>query len=79
MLYHYHSIHILIISVIIFVIINIIENVIHYNIGKYSDKEVKIDNPTTNDWSKIIFVMIVFALLQGSLTIFLTQQDIKEN
>lgn len=79
MLYHYHSVHILITSIIIFAIINIIENVIHYNIGKYTDKEVVIDNPTRGDWIKIISVMIFFALLQGSLTIFLTQRDIKDN
>lgn len=73
----YHSVHILVISIIIFVVLNIIENVFHYNIGKYSDRTVKIDNPTTGDWSKIIIVMLVFALIQGLLTIFFTQQDIK--
>ena len=79
MLFHHHSLHILVISVIIFAVINIIENVIHYNIGKYSDKDIKIDNPTKKDWLKIIIVMIIFAILQGSLTIVLTERDIKEN
>jgi hypothetical protein len=44
------------------------ENVIHYNIGKFSDKDTKFVMPTKKDWVKIIVVMIIAALLQGFFT-----------
>jgi hypothetical protein len=47
---------------------NLFENIIHYNIGKFSNHETHIDIPTKKDWFKIIMVMITFALLQGILT-----------
>ena len=68
-LYHQkNTFHLFIISFIVFVILNIIENVIHYNIGKTSNKEFEFSNPTIIDWKKIIITMIIFALLQGFLT-----------
>ena len=70
-LYHQkNTFHLFIISFIVFAILNIIENVIHYNIGKTSNKEFEISNPTIVDWKKIIFTMIIFALLQGFLTMY---------
>ena len=62
------SIHLIIISFIVYLFVNLFENVIHYNIGKFSDRETHIDIPTKKDWFKIIVVMCVFALLQGLLT-----------
>jgi len=67
-LYTQKNIHLFIISFIIFTILNIIENVIHYNIGKTSTHPFEITNPTLKDWKKIIITMIIFALLQGILT-----------
>ena len=68
-LYHQkNTFHLFIISFIVFAILNIIENVIHYNIGKTSNKEFEFSNPTIIDWKKIIITMIIFALLQGFLT-----------
>jgi hypothetical protein len=63
-----HNIHIIIISAVIFLMINIIENIIHYNIGKYHDMETSLSFPSKIDLLKIIFVMLVFALIQGVLT-----------
>jgi len=60
--------HLIIISFMVYLFVNLFENVIHYNIGKFSDRETKIDIPTKKDWFKIILVMITFALLQGILT-----------
>ena len=48
-----HNIHIIIISAIIFLIINIIENIIHYNIGKYHDMETSLSFPSKIDLLKI--------------------------
>jgi hypothetical protein len=58
-----------------FIILNVIENFIHYNIGRnHEDKEfIKLSTPSRNDWFKIIFIMIVFAILQGSFTLFLSK------
>jgi hypothetical protein len=70
-LYHQkNTFHLFILSFIVFVILNIIENVIHYNIGKTSNAEFEFSNPTIIDWKKIIITMIIFALLQGFLTMY---------
>lgn len=70
-LYHQkNTFHLFIISFIVFAVVNIIENVIHYNIGKTSNKEFEFSNPTRIDWKKIIFTMVIFALLQGFLTMY---------
>lgn len=61
----------LIISFIVYIGVNVFENMIHYNIGKYSNKQTHFDIPTKKDWGKIIVVMIFFALVQGSLTCLL--------
>ena len=58
------------ISFFVFVCINLIENLLHYNIGRNTDKEIKINSPTTKDWIRIIVVMIIFAILQGMLTYY---------
>ena len=62
------SIHLVLISFSVYLFVNLFENIIHYNIGKFSDRETHIDIPTRKDWFKIIVVMCVFALLQGLLT-----------
>lgn len=61
-------------SFIAFIILNVIENYIHYNIGRnHDDKEfIKLSLPSTKDWIKIIIIMIIFAILQGTFTIFLS-------
>jgi len=62
------SIHLIIVSFTIYLFVNLFENVIHYNIGKFSDHETQFDIPTRKDWFKIIIVMCTFALIQGVLT-----------
>lgn len=62
------SIHLIIVSFTIYLFVNLFENVIHYNIGKFSDHETQFDIPTRKDWFKIIIVMCTFALIQGILT-----------
>lgn len=70
-LYHRkNALHLFVISFIVFVILNIIENVVHYNIGKTSNMEFELSNPTIIDWKKIIITMIIFALLQGIFTMY---------
>ena len=62
--------HIIAISFFVYLFLNLIENLIHYNIGKFTNKETKIDLPSKKDWFKIVVVMCVFALLQGLITYY---------
>lgn len=62
------SLHIIVISFFVYIFVNLFENMIHYNIGKFSNKETKLELPTKRDFVKIVIVMFVFALLQGLLT-----------
>jgi hypothetical protein len=64
--------HLFISSFIAFLILNFIENFIHYNIGKYHDtNDFFLELPSKKDFLKIIFIMILFATLQGLFTLFL--------
>jgi hypothetical protein len=54
----------------VYLIVNLAENLIHYNIGKFSNKETKFDIPSKKDWVKIVIVMCIFALIQGLLTYY---------
>ena len=58
-------------AVVVFIILNIIENYIHYNIGRHHDSKLEFKNPSFSDWIKIIITMIIFALLQGFFTLLL--------
>lgn len=64
------NIHLIVVSFCVYLFVNLFENLIHYNIGKFSDRETKIDMPSKKDWLKIIVVMCAFALLQGVLTVW---------
>jgi len=63
--------HIFIISFSVFLVLNLVENLIHYSIGRMKERnsysiEVKI--PSAHDMFKIIIIMLGFAILQGLLT-----------
>lgn len=63
------TIHVFLFSFLIFIVLNVIENVIHYNIGKFHDsKTIHFTNPSNTDWVQIIIIMFVFAILQGVFT-----------
>ena len=63
------NINLIIISFCVFLFINLLENLIHYNIGRHSGKDsILLTNPSTKDWIKIAFIMLIFATLQGVLT-----------
>lgn len=62
------SVHLIIISFLAYLIVNLFENLIHYNIGRFSNQETRLELPTRKDWFKIAVVMCIFALLQGLLT-----------
>ena len=56
-------------SILAFLILNTIENVIHYNIGRHRDDRFAFENPSSYDWMQIIFTMVVFGILQGVVTL----------
>jgi hypothetical protein len=62
------SFHIIAISFLVYIFVNFFENMIHYNIGRFSNKETKLELPNKKDFIKIVIVMSAFALLQGLLT-----------
>ena len=62
--------HIIIISFLVYIFVNLFENLLHYNIGKFSNTETKIVLPSKKDFIKIALVMCIFALLQGLLTYY---------
>jgi hypothetical protein len=68
-LFNSSNIHIIYASFIAYIIVNLFENLIHYNIGRFSNKDIKFVVPTKKDWLKIIIVMFTFAIIQGVLTI----------
>jgi hypothetical protein len=62
------SFHIIATSFFVYIFVNFFENMIHYNIGRFSNQETKIELPSKHDLIKIVIVMCLFALLQGVLT-----------
>ena len=77
------TLHIFAFSFIVFIVLNLIENVIHYNIGKYHNTtkgEVDANgksvagfhftNPSETDWIRIVIIMFIFAVLQGFFTTY---------
>ena len=65
------NIHLIIVSFIVYIFVNMFENTIHYNIGRMNvDSTAKIEIPTKEDLIKIFIVMIIFAAIQGFLTYY---------
>ena len=75
------TLHIFVFSFLVFIVLNVIENVIHYNIGKYHDSSISsgnsngktvagfhFTNTSGTDWARIVIIMFVFAVLQGFFT-----------
>ena len=62
-------------SFIVFAILNLIENLIHYSIGRSNTHDklsIKFTKPTKYDWIKIVGIMIMFGILQATFTCILT-------
>jgi hypothetical protein len=68
------SLNIITVSFFVYIVVNLFENMIHYNIGRFSNKETKLALPSKLDWVKIIAVTCIFALVQGLLTYYFNKQ-----
>jgi|LauGreDrversion4_2_1035121.scaffolds.fasta_scaffold07928_3 hypothetical protein len=70
--------YIFFISMAVYVTLNLVENTIHYNIGRNFDIEhirnIHFIPPSSIDFSRIISVMFVFAVLQGIFTVMLSNR-----
>jgi len=70
------ALHLVFISFLAYLFVNLAENLVHYNIGKWSKDpqntltSIKLSLPNSMDWIKIIYVTVAFAILQGVLTLF---------
>lgn len=67
-----HHFTIITASVIVFILLNLIENLIHFSIGRGDVGEkhytIHLTAPTKLDWLRIVLIMIIFSLLQAFLT-----------
>jgi hypothetical protein len=70
---HIHN-NLILISIIVFLFLNMIENIIHFSIGRNIDgkdtSSINIEIPDTYDIIKIIFIMGIFSVLQALLTYY---------
>lgn len=76
--------HVFLISVAVFLVLNVAENLVHYSIGRRRQRQQQLDDdaaspradarqgdgwwPTPRDAATIAAVMLVFAALQGTMT-----------
>lgn len=65
------NVHLIIVSFIVYIFVNMTENMIHYNIGRRNQNQnMDFQLPTGSEFVIIFIVMIIFAGLQGFLTLF---------
>ena len=65
------NVHLIIVSFIVYIFVNMFENMIHYNIGRINaDVKAEFNLPTGPDFLMIFTVMIIFAGIQGFFTYF---------
>lgn len=66
-------------SFTVFIILNFIENLIHYTIGRNSNSStIEIHSPTKLDWIRIVFIMILFGILQALFSYLLDKLLMKQ-
>ena len=64
--------HLMIISFSVFIVLNFVENLIHFSIGRnvenMNNPQVQFKMPSAHDLKKIVFIMILFGMLQAFFT-----------
>ena len=65
-------------DIYVYVVLNLVENTIHYNIGRNFDiehfRDIRFIPPSLVDFNRIISVMFIFAILQGLFTVLLSNR-----
>lgn len=70
-----NSLTVFTVSIVVFIVLNLVENVIHYSIGRtHENVGIFIVAPSYVDWVRITTIMIIFAILQGLLTMLLSSK-----
>ena len=66
--------HLIIISMAVFLVLNMFENIVHFSIGRNikerDNPNIEIEFPEYYDIIKIIIIMIIFAFLQAIFTYY---------
>jgi hypothetical protein len=66
--------HLIIISMAVFLALNMFENIIHFSIGRNikerDNPNIEIEFPEYYDIIKIIIIMVIFAFLQAIFTYY---------
>ena len=74
--------YVILISMLVFIVLTMIEDIIHFNLGKYSGTKITykkiFEVPNFEDFVKIGIIIIVFAFLQGIITNWLINLYTKE-
>lgn len=61
------------VSFLVFAVLNTVENLIHYSIGRDENRNslsIAVQRPSSYDIFRIVGVMIVFAVMQAALTCY---------
>jgi hypothetical protein len=63
---------IFIISFFVFIFLNIFENLFHFTNGRNENNQqiFQLVMPKKRDWIKIAIITVIFAVLQGGITVF---------
>lgn len=71
--------HLMIISFVVFISLNLVENLIHFSIGRNVENQdngkVELKMPGIYDLMKIVVIMILFGLLQAFFTYVAVKRD----
>jgi hypothetical protein len=63
--------YVFLISAISFFVLNLVEDLIHFNIGRNRNLEdITVYLPEKSEWIYVIGVMIIFSILQGLVTYY---------
>ena len=74
-LYKSKGFYIFLISAISFFVLNLLEDLIHFNIGRNRNlDDITVYLPEKSEWLYVIGVMLIFSLLQGFVTYYFENQ-----
>jgi uncharacterized membrane protein YidH (DUF202 family) len=64
--------HVVIISMIIFIVLTIIQGYLHYNLGRNSESidKYKFNLPNIDECIHIGAIILIFGFIQGQLTVY---------
>jgi hypothetical protein len=72
--------HLMVISFVVFISLNLVENLIHFSIGRNVENQdngkVEFKMPSVYDLMKIVVIMILFGILQAFFTYIAVKGDL---